>query len=175
MVGPVHSRCNLPWRPYLLRHRRLSDAIRVAADLSVPHALSEPLASMMNRPTSAYALALAALIVLPHAGDAAAQSRARKEEPKPPYMQAQCQWSGTRVVHSLMREDTLAAQDHLKFYQQFKCPEEHLTKAFACAIDVPVGTVKPKADVLVTNCWQTLTPNRESEEDDEPPARKPAR
>lgn len=122
-----------------------------------------------------FVMAALAAAVLPAAG-AGAQSRAKdKDASKPPYMQMQCQWTGTRVVHALMREDTIAAQDHLKFYQQFKCPEDHLTKAFACAIDIPAGTVKPANAVLVSNCWQTLTPNRESEEDEEAPVRKPTR
>ncbi|MEN3950248.1 hypothetical protein [Iodidimonas sp. SYSU 1G8] len=86
-----------------------------------------------------------------------------KEEPKPPFLQGQCYWTGTRVLHALLREDTIAANDHLGFYEKFKCPGDRIPQAFACAVDAPVGAARPKNDILVKNCWETLTPNRESE------------
>jgi hypothetical protein len=102
---------------------------------------------------SACLLALS-LLATPLAG-AWAQSKA-KEEPVPAYMQGQCRWTGTRVVHSLLREDTIAAKDHLGFYQLFKCPEDRLSKAFSCAVEAPTGANRPKPDELVSNCWEWL-------------------
>ncbi|MGE0667904.1 MAG: hypothetical protein AB7O49_15215 [Sphingomonadales bacterium] len=111
-------------------------------------------------------LAVAAAAAVP-AGAAHAQvkPKAKKEEPLPVPLQAQCTWPGQRVVHSLLRDDTIAAKDHLSFYEKFGCPVDHLTKAFACAVDAPTGATRPRADVLVTNCWETLSATRATEED----------
>ncbi len=107
-------------------------------------------------------------------GAANAQGKPKKEQPVPVQLQGQCTWTGTRLLHSLLREDTLAAKDHLAFYEQFGCPKDYLTKAFACAVDAPTGASRPKADALVLNCWETLSPTRETEESADA-AKKPER
>ncbi|MBI1181915.1 MAG: hypothetical protein GC201_15325 [Alphaproteobacteria bacterium] len=109
--------------------------------------------------TGSLCLIVALGTLTPLAGaHAQAHSAKSKEQPQPEYMQGQCRWTGTRVLHSLLREDTLAAQDHLKFYLQFGCPQDHLTKAFACAADAPTGANRPANEVLVSNCWEWLEP-----------------
>lgn len=110
-------------------------------------------------------LAVAMVVIVPAGGaNAQAKPKAKKEEPLPIQLQAQCTWPGQRVVHSLLRDDTIAAKDHLAFYEKFGCPVEHLTKAFACAVDAPAGANRPRAEILVTNCWETLSPTRATEE-----------
>jgi hypothetical protein len=111
-------------------------------------------------------LAVAMAVMLPLDGAMAqGKPKGKKEEPTPLQLQAQCMWPGTRVVHSLLREDTLAAKDHLAFYEKFGCPVDYLTKAFACAVDAPAGATRPRPEALVTNCWETLSPTRATEED----------
>ncbi|MEN3976626.1 hypothetical protein [Emcibacter sp. SYSU 3D8] len=117
-------------------------------------------------PAFACILAVAMAVMLPLDG-AFAQSKpkAKKEGPLPLQLQSQCSWPGQRLVHSLLRDDTVAAKDHLAFYEQFNCPNDHLAKAFACAVDAPAGAGRPRAEILVENCWETLSPTRETEED----------
>lgn len=102
------------------------------------------------------------------------KAKTKKDEPLPVQLQAQCTWPGQRIIHSLLRDDTVAAKDHLGFYEKFGCPVDHLTKAFACAVDAPAGANRPRAEILVTNCWETLSPTRATEEDADATA-KPGR
>ena len=126
-------------------------------------------------PAFAALLAVAMAVTVPlDAANAQAKPKAKKEEPLPPQLQSQCSWPGQRIVHSLLRDDTIAAKDHLIFYEKFGCPADHLTKAFACAVDAPAGANRPRAEALVTNCWETLSPTRVTEEDADATA-KPGR
>lgn len=125
--------------------------------------------------TVACILAVAMAVMVPLDGaNAQAKPKAKKEEPLPIQLQAQCTWPGQRIIHSLLRDDTVAAKDHLGFYEKFGCPVDHLTKAFACAVDAPAGANRPRAEILVTNCWETLSPTRATEEDADATA-KPGR
>ena len=119
-------------------------------------------------------LAVAMAVTVPFEAGAQTKPKAKKEEPLPVQLQSQCSWPGQRIVHSLLRDDTIAAKDHLSFYEKFGCPVDHLTKAFACAVDAPSGANRPRADALVTNCWETLSPTRATEEDADAAA-KPGR
>jgi hypothetical protein len=123
--------------------------------------------------TAILAVAMAVTVPL-DAANAQAKPKAKKEEPLPLQLQSQCSWPGQRIVHSLLRDDTIAAKDHLSFYEKFGCPVDHLTKAFACAVDAPAGANRPRAEALVTNCWETLSPTRVTEEDADAAA-KPGR
>jgi hypothetical protein len=115
---------------------------------------------------SACLLAIVMTVMVPLDGASAqGKPKGKKDEPVPVQLQAQCTWTGQRVLHSLLREDTVAAKDHLGFYEKFGCPSDYLTKAFACAVDAPTGASRPKADALVINCWETLSPTRSSEDD----------
>ncbi len=123
---------------------------------------------------SACILALVMAVAVPVEAGAQPKPKAKVDKPLPIQLQAQCTWPGQRIVHSLLRDDTIAAKDHLGFYEKFGCPVDYLTKAFACAVDAPSGANRPRADALVTNCWETLSPTRATEEAADATA-KPAR
>ncbi len=111
-------------------------------------------------------LAVALSVAVPMEGAfAQVKPKGKKDEPLPIQLQSQCSWPGQRLVHSLLRDDTVAAKDHLSFYEKFGCPVDYLSKAFACAVDAPTGANRPRTDVLVENCWETLSPTRATEED----------
>lgn len=133
---------------------------------------------MTHRPSlQAVACILAATlaVIVPLDGASAqVKPKAKKEAPLPIQLQSQCTWPGQRIIHSLLRDDTVAAKDHLGFYEKFGCPVDHMVKAFACAVDAPAGANRPRAEILVTNCWETLSPTRATEEDADATA-KPGR
>jgi hypothetical protein len=69
-----------------------------------------------------------------------------------PALREECSWLGQRIVSLLFRDDPTTGNDFLPFYTRFKCPEEHLNKAFACV--VRSGTAEN--DVLadrIAQCW----------------------
>jgi hypothetical protein len=69
-----------------------------------------------------------------------------------PALREECSWLGQRIVSLLFRDDPMTGNDFLPFYTRFKCPEEHLNKAFACV--VRSGTAEN--DVLadrIAQCW----------------------
>ena len=119
--------------------------------------------SVLQAVACTLAIAMAAMVPLDGAS-AQVKPKAKKEAPLPVQLQSQCTWPGQRIIHSLLRDDTVAAKDHLGFYEKFGCPVDHVVKAFACAVDAPAGANRPRAEILVTNCWETLSPTRATEE-----------
>lgn len=71
----------------------------------------------------------------------------------PKSQNAQCSWTGKRIVHVLLRDDLIAADGFMRFYETFGCPVTHLGDAFGCSIglgdDAPVEAVDERVDA----CW----------------------
>ena len=70
----------------------------------------------------------------------------------------ECRWTGQRIVRFLLRDDIIAARDHLHFYDVFTCPATYLTQAFGCAVTHQKAIGSGKKDDLVSACWETLLP-----------------
>lgn len=71
----------------------------------------------------------------------------------PKSQNAQCSWTGKRMMHVLLRDDLIAADGFMRFYETFGCPVTHLGDAFGCSIglgdDAPVEEVDQRVDA----CW----------------------
>lgn len=66
----------------------------------------------------------------------------------------QCDWLGKRIISLLVRDDPDAADDFVPFYQRFTCAEEHLSKAFGCAV-ANLDEIETSALAeLVDACWK---------------------
>ena len=82
--------------------------------------------------------------------------RARAPAPKrdPRIDSQECTWVGKRTIRVLMRDDLIAADGFLKFYNAFGCPVRYLGQAFGCSL---IGTSNaPAKDVedRVDACWK---------------------
>ena len=87
------------------------------------------------------------------------QSQAPKAAPKrnqsaPPDVTAPvstpgCGWIGKRVIHSLLRDDAVTAQDFDRLYHTFSCSPDHLRAAFDCT--VAVGALPTAAEAQTKN------------------------
>jgi len=72
---------------------------------------------------------------------------------KPVALDAECAFTGRRIVSSLARDDVDAAQKFVRFYEMFSCPTEHLRDAFRCAVKGGAPAPgKPLSD-RVDECW----------------------
>lgn len=69
-------------------------------------------------------------------------------------MSLQCDWLGKRIISLLVRDDPDAAQDFTPFYQRFVCGEEHLAKAFGCAVANLDGIENSALTELIDACWK---------------------
>lgn len=66
---------------------------------------------------------------------------------------ADCMWTGKRTIQVLTRDDLIAADGFLKFYNTFGCPVRHLSAAFACTVD-GLGETDAKAlEARIEACW----------------------
>jgi hypothetical protein len=66
----------------------------------------------------------------------------------------QCDWLGKRIISLLVRDDPDAAQDFTPFYQRFACAEDHLSKAFGCAVANLDDVENNGLAELVDACWK---------------------
>jgi hypothetical protein len=73
-----------------------------------------------------------------------------------PALREECAWLGQRIVSLLFRDDPMTGNDFLPFYTRFECPEEHLTKAFACVVRNGAADNDVLAD-RIAECWADPT------------------
>ncbi len=73
-----------------------------------------------------------------------------------PERQAECLWTGQRIVSLLLRDDVNTAREHTNFYDRFGCPKEYITVAFRCAI-VQAERQPQQTDIAarVYGCWMS--------------------
>lgn len=93
----------------------------------------------------------------PH-NDNAEASRPRPRAAAPPRRDPrldtrECSWVGKRTIRVLMRDDLIAAEGFLKFYNTFGCPVRYLGQAFGCSLAVPEGTAAREIENRIDACW----------------------
>ena len=65
--------------------------------------------------------------------------------------EAECAWTGKRVVSLLKREDVDTAQAFSRFYGSFGCPSVHIGKSFGCV--VASESEREAIDERIDRCW----------------------
>jgi hypothetical protein len=70
-----------------------------------------------------------------------------------PVTTAGCGWIGKRVIHSLLRDDAVTAQDFDRLYHTFSCSPDHLRAAFDCTVAVGALPTAAEAQTRVDSCW----------------------
>ncbi|KAF0117253.1 MAG: putative cyclic beta-1-3 beta-1-6-glucan synthesis regulatory protein ndvD-like protein [Rhodospirillaceae bacterium] len=65
--------------------------------------------------------------------------------------EAECAWTGKRVVSLLKREDVDTAQAFNRFYGSFGCPSVHIGKSFGCV--VASESEREAIDARIDRCW----------------------
>ena len=127
--------------------------------------------------TAVFSLALAAVLLVPAVGpvmaeEAQAEADAPPEAPaaaspipalKPPTPtpqdvidkgQAECTWTGKRVVSLLSRDDVDTARRFLDFYTLFGCEQATIGKALRCVVrDGDEAAVNESAAARLDRCW----------------------
>lgn len=77
---------------------------------------------------------------------------------KPTALDAECAWTGKRIVSLLARDDVDAAHKFQRFYDQFSCPAEHVSAAFRCVVINGISPAPGKAlSDRVDQCWDKPT------------------
>jgi hypothetical protein len=71
----------------------------------------------------------------------------------PPATSAGCGWIGKRVIHSLLRDDAVTAQDYDRLFHTFNCSPDHLRAAFDCTVAVGALPTATEAQTRVDSCW----------------------
>ncbi|MDA0998206.1 MAG: hypothetical protein O2944_08375 [Proteobacteria bacterium] len=64
-----------------------------------------------------------------------------------------CAWLGSRAVHSLVRDDVVAARDFVNLYDKFGCPSKQLRAAFDCTVK---SALPEQAEIIgkrIADCW----------------------
>jgi len=89
-----------------------------------------------------------------------------------------CRWTGSRVVHTLLREEVDAASQFTRFYSLFGCPGRHIGMALSCVVDWQGDPARSREE-RVDACWadpsrprvQTAEPkeNGKGGSEDKPP------
>jgi len=64
-----------------------------------------------------------------------------------------CSWIGKRVIHSLLRDDAVTAQDFDRLYHTFSCSPDHLRASFDCTVAVGALPTAAEAQTRVDSCW----------------------
>ncbi|MBK8208574.1 MAG: hypothetical protein IPK78_00055 [Rhodospirillales bacterium] len=97
-----------------------------------------------------------------------------------PALREDCAWIGQRIVSLLVRDDPMTGNDFVPFYQRFNCPPEHLSRAFACVVDLGSAENEALAE-RVAQCWTdpAMRPAHPAEAEPKPsdlppPVKKPA-
>jgi hypothetical protein len=70
-----------------------------------------------------------------------------------PATTAGCGWIGKRVIHSLLRDDAVTAQDFDRLYHTFNCSSDHLRASFDCTVAVGALPTAAEAQTRVDSCW----------------------
>lgn len=88
----------------------------------------------------------------------AAPKRNQQQPAAPPEASAPnstpgCGWIGKRVIHSLLRDDAVTAQDYDRIYQTFSCSLQHLRASFDCTVAVGALPTAAEAQTRVDSCW----------------------
>ena len=65
--------------------------------------------------------------------------------------EAECAWTGKRVLSLLKREDVDTAQAFDRFYVSFGCPSVHIGKSFGCVI--ASESEREAIDARIDRCW----------------------
>jgi len=94
-------------------------------------------------------------------GSAPKAAQKRSQQPAPaapetapaPATTAGCGWIGKRVIHSLLRDDAVTAQDYDRLYQTFACAPDHLRTAFDCTVAIGALPTAAEAQTRVDSCW----------------------
>lgn len=89
-----------------------------------------------------------------------------------------CAWTGSRVIHTLLREEVDAASQFTRFYSLFGCPGQHIGMALSCVVAWQGDPARSREE-RVDACWsdpsrprvQTAEPkdNGKPGSDDKPP------
>ena len=82
-----------------------------------------------------------------------AAATATPEAAPPPATTAGCSWIGKRIIHSLLRDDAVTAQDFDRLYHTFSCSPDHLRGAFDCTVAVGALPTAAEAQTRVDSCW----------------------
>ena len=85
----------------------------------------------------------------------------------------ECEWIGKRVVNLLLRDDALAANDFMPFYEGFSCDRDHLSRAFGCAVVNDSVTDGEARIQRVNACWRDPSIRLPLAEKNAPAAGKP--
>lgn len=86
----------------------------------------------------------------------------------------ECEWIGKRVVNLLLRDDAMAANDFMPFYEGFGCDREHLSQAFGCAVVNDSVTDGEARIQRVNACWRDPSIRLPLAEKNAPSGAKPA-
>ncbi|MCD6074751.1 MAG: hypothetical protein K0Q70_1634, partial [Rhodospirillales bacterium] len=94
-------------------------------------------------------------------GQAPKAAQKRNQAPLPssapeataPATTAGCGWIGKRVIHSLLRDDAVTAQDFDRLYHTFNCSPDHLRASFDCTVAVGALPTAAEAQTRVDSCW----------------------
>jgi hypothetical protein len=70
-----------------------------------------------------------------------------------PAFTEECVWLGKRIVSLLFRDDAMAANDFIPFYDRFQCPKDHLAKAFGCLGASGEAIENDNYIARVDQCW----------------------
>lgn len=104
---------------------------------------------------------------LPHTG-AATASPPPKSVPKIIVGPAECARVGQRIIAALARDDAGAATQFYYFYNSFRCPPDHVAKAFGCLVNLQMKApeLSNPPPEQVEQCW-----NEPSKVPNPPPAK----
>lgn len=137
------------------------DAMRVilaeATAQAIPeNAAPEPVRPAMSHPVLDVPVAQASP---PEAAEPSPPRRARPAPPRrdPRVDTSECAWVGKRTIRVLMRDDLIAAEGFLKFYNAFGCPVRYLGQAFGCALAGTDGAPAKDVENRIEACWKSPT------------------
>ncbi len=96
-------------------------------------------------------LATAALLAVQSAPVLAQTTQAAKKADKGPT--PGCAWIGSRAVHSMVRDDVVAANDYVTLYEKFGCPSKQLRAAFDCTVETALPDQADEIGKRIVGCW----------------------
>lgn len=100
-------------------------------------------------------IGLAALLFggFPAAADTPAKKTEKADKNAPPAPTPACAWIGSRAVHSLVRDDVVAAGDYVTLYEKFGCPAKQLRTAFDCTVQTSLPEQVEEIGKRIASCW----------------------
>lgn len=72
---------------------------------------------------------------------------------EPKSQTGQCAWIGKRTIRVLLRDDLIAADGFMRFYETFACPVRHLGDALGCSLGLADDASADVIDRRVDRCW----------------------